>query len=544
MPQEKPTTADGCHKSENTYILITQCLQNNFFLADENRLCLPKDVVAQMLIGTGGDHLKKTQVDSPSKEITVNANRREITPELLQSGPLYQFLDAAIYADHEVAKLPRNARDPLHIINIQDWHERGSKNYDEERRLYGLHCEENTWESESIEGFEKFFKPWTLKDGQTAPSNGQPYNDGECNYFYTVHSDSLFDFQPADNSDHAKSTLTAILDKLIKTPQKTDVTTTTDGATATKDGKTYVVVIGVYSDIKIMTLLTGLRSRYHIDNLIVSDILTASITLERHLAGLDYAHKVLGVEVTHSLNELARILNRAHTRTIDITITKNNSDFNDYNTYYLDKQSVLSYQDNVLSDYLDLTEQRAVKIYNWSKRANQILTITGVIFILFTLGAAIVQLIAPDRVSEGTVLIFAGVSLSQFIATFFTRPMGQMQENLNNLVRLRNYLESYSTTTALLRHHLTRPEYLSNPIAPNSPEEIEASLDRLQKQMGIVDKESRHRCAKTSMTSHKAVVKHRKIQQRHNVTYSPHLKAGMLDCRQQQPRVFTDFRCL
>ena len=49
----------------------------------------------------------------------------------------------------------------------------------------------------------------------------------------------------------------------------------------------YVVVIGVYTDIKVPTLLVGLRTRCDLPNLGVSDTFTASATLERHLAGLD-----------------------------------------------------------------------------------------------------------------------------------------------------------------------------------------------------------------------------------------------------------------
>ena len=464
-------TNGGCHESENTYILITQCLQNNFFLADENRLCLPKEVVAQMLVGTG------ESVPALDTLLDYEKNHRKFNQKHIEAGPLYQFLDAAIYADQ---KLDKSKRDPLHIINIQDWHERGSKNYDAERRLYGLHCEADTWEADTLHGFDKFFKPW-LKDETKAPLEGEVYNDGECNYFYRVHSDSLFDFQPKNDGNY--STLTTLLDRLINGQNK-DVSDD-----ATKKRKVYIVVIGVYSDIKIMTLLTGLRSRYHIDSLIVSDVLTASSTLERHLAGLDYADKVLDAEVTHSLNELARILNRAHERTIDTKITKNNPNFNHYKTYYLDKQNVLSYQDSVLSKYLDLTEHRAAEVYKKSQRINMWLTWAGFIFLAITIGSALVHLVDSSLVQSETIAVFAGISVVQFVATFFTQPMGRMQDNLNNLVRLRNYLETYSTTTALLRHHLTRPEYL-NPVIKDDVDGSKAgkALTQLGEQMGIVQK--------------------------------------------------------
>ena len=46
-------------------------------------------------------------------------------------------------------------------------------------------------------------------------------------------------------------------------------------------------------------------------NLAVSDTFTASPTLERHLAGLDYAAKVLDVEVVHGINDLVGFLGPA-----------------------------------------------------------------------------------------------------------------------------------------------------------------------------------------------------------------------------------------
>ena len=73
----------------------------------------------------------------------------------------------------------------------------------------------------------------------------------------------------------------------------------------------YVAVIGVYTDLKIKTLLTALRTLYNIPNLAVSDTLTASATLERHLSGLDFAAKVLGVEVIHG-SQRSRAVPRRH----------------------------------------------------------------------------------------------------------------------------------------------------------------------------------------------------------------------------------------
>ena len=71
----------------------------------------------------------------------------------------------------------------------------------------------------------------------------------------------------------------------------------------------YLAVIGVYTDVKVnKTLLVGLRTRYDIDNLAISNSLTASPTTERHLAALDFAARILWADVIHGLNELVHFL--------------------------------------------------------------------------------------------------------------------------------------------------------------------------------------------------------------------------------------------
>src|SRR5207247_7279340 len=69
--------------------------------------------------------------------------------------------------------------------------------------------------------------------------------------------------------------------------------------TAARCAQLYVAVIGVYTDIKVQLLLAGLRSRYELENLAVSDTLTGSRSLERHLRELDFADKPLNAEATH-----------------------------------------------------------------------------------------------------------------------------------------------------------------------------------------------------------------------------------------------------
>jgi hypothetical protein len=93
MPNNNP--------SDCVYILITQCLQNAFFLEEENRMCLPPDTAMRMLVGSqrapheayriGGDRVQNLQkriqrvrvirklrghrTDS-KQDYSVNSNRR------------------------------------------------------------------------------------------------------------------------------------------------------------------------------------------------------------------------------------------------------------------------------------------------------------------------------------------------------------------------------------------------------------------------------------------------------------------------------------
>jgi hypothetical protein len=235
-------------------------------------------------------------------------------------------------------------------------------------------------------------------------------------------------------------------------------------------------VIGVLTDIKVKLLLTSLRSHYNIDNLVLSDALTTSVTLERHLSGLDFADKVLAVEIVHSLNALVSVLYPRHPDDIPKAVIEHLPDFRTYRSYYLDKQNVLAFQDNQLSRYVELTGKRGNDVYRHIFRTNRVLTLFGMAFLALTLIMAAFRFFDPTRYSSDTIIaITGGLSLLQLIAVFFTRPLAEIQKNLNNLVRLRNYLETYSTVTALLRHHLTTPERLQ-----------QDDLDGLKNQMVII----------------------------------------------------------
>ncbi len=459
---------DASSKEEDVYIVITQCLQNGFFLADENRLCLPAETVKQMLIG------------EQDAEMLMGLKNRRRFGSRIKTGPLYRFLDSAItpYRDGTVKN------HTLHVIHIKDWH-LPSAEYDLERNLYGAHCEAFSWDSEPIEGFNEFLQPWIKDKESTDKAKGKEgYRDGNAT-FYEVLSDSVFDFRPdatidldpSFGNDSRKTHLQYLLDDLIGYQHK--------------GKRIYVVMLGVYTDIKIKMLLSGLRTRYAVDNLIVSDILTAAPSLERHLEGLDFASKVLNVEIIHSLNELASVLNPERDESaIPIALTKNTLNFRDYRTYFLDKQNILGFQDQRLLEYLSLTNKRSLQVYTTIYRANLFLIGVGMSFLILTVILIIARLVNPT-IPVDILWVTGGLGTVQVLASFFTAPFDRMRQNLTALVRLRNYLETYSNLSALLRHHLT----LADRLQPNLHDDatyLRASreLELLERQINLVENAS------------------------------------------------------
>jgi hypothetical protein len=105
----------------------------------------------------------------------------------------------------------------------------------------------------------------------------------------------------------------------------------------------YVGVVGVFTDIKITILLAGLRARYEIANLAVSDTLTASKSLERHLHGLDFADKLLGVEVIHGIGDMCRFLGTEQPLQDESDVV-GAENYGTYRTFFAEKQSVLAYE--------------------------------------------------------------------------------------------------------------------------------------------------------------------------------------------------------
>jgi hypothetical protein len=442
------------------YILLTECLQNDLFLNQACGLCLPDRIVREMLVGK-----ERAQLSS--------RDAGPITPELMAKGPLGLFLEATV---------GRRRRRPdesgtLHVINVRDWHLPGAS-YDQERRLYGRHCEAGTWGAAPIDGLDEYLDP----DGAADDDEPKTFHEGSV-HIHHVRADAVFDFRPRHDEDKrthygkfVQSPLERILDGLIQ-----------EHVGAASPRAVYVALIGVYTDIKLQLVLVGLRTRYDLPNLAVSDTLTASRTLERHLAGLDFMDKVLGVEVIHGVNDLACFLGSPPPIKSEDEIVAGIS-FARYRSYFADKQNVLAYQDERLQEYLALTQQRSLRVYELIRRANVALLIWGSVFLLVTLAASALKLADPGGVDWQLPVATGAIGLIQIVSAFFTRPIRQLQENLTNLAVLRMILESRSLKTAVMRYHITTPETLRELETPELAETASRQIAGLRQQLDVIEK--------------------------------------------------------
>ena len=487
-------TASGAASSVGSrYILITECLQNDLFLNRERRLSLPDIVVRMMLLG-------KKHVD---KDLGT-ASRRSLPTSELAEGPLGTFLQATIGE----RRTETSQADVLDVINIRDWHVDDDA-YDAERRSYGAHCEKGTWGAAYVDGLADYLDP-----GHGPVTDETRYAE-EATYFeqgtvrvHHVHADSLFDFRPRSKyigeseRKFQKSALEVLLDVLFQGSDADiekmrtllaanghpralyDLSREIDNdETVRCDDRLYVAVIGVYTDLKIGTLLGGLRTRYNLPNLAVSDTLTASATLERHLSGLDYAAKVIGVEVIHGINDLVRFLGGRGEIQDESKIVVSDS-FARYQSFFKDQQNVLAYESQRLQEYTILTERRARDVYDTIKRSNKFLIAWGSTFLVATLALSIASV--AFSVDWKLPAITAGVSLAQFLGAFFTQPTSDLQHNLTNLATFRMILESHSLKTAFARFHLTTPGMLRELRTESESDQAERQIDTLQRQLDVI----------------------------------------------------------
>ncbi|HEX6702896.1 MAG TPA: hypothetical protein VF101_19390, partial [Gaiellaceae bacterium] len=330
---------------EPRYILLTQCLQNDFFLNPDCRLGLPKFVVRNMLVG-------KQHVEKPGPPAS---GENGFSRSTLMHGPLGRMLE-------ETIGRRLNGREPngtLHVVNIRDWHSPGPS-YDDERRVYGCHCEAGCWGAAYIDGLTPYLDP-----GRSLAEEKARYFAAGSVRIYHVHSDTLFDFKPHSEivgpHKFASSPLEDLLDVIVEGSSSEVVELhelLAEGTDAESKAfhkfarrvvrsreaerpEIHLGAIGVYTDIKIKTVLTGVRTRYDLTNVAVSDTFTSSVTLDRHLAGLDYAKKVLGIEVIHGINDFVRFLGGSQ-RVKDEKSLVAAERYASYQHFFQDQQNVLA----------------------------------------------------------------------------------------------------------------------------------------------------------------------------------------------------------
>ena len=135
--------APGRPALKSRYVLLTQCLQNDFFLNRECRIYLGDQSSKAMLIGP----TRPWSVPGTTGQVQVAASE-------LRTGPLACFFEASIGR----RRRREDGLSTLHVINIRDWHEPGVS-YDLERRSYGSHCERGTWGAGYIDGLQKYLDP-------------------------------------------------------------------------------------------------------------------------------------------------------------------------------------------------------------------------------------------------------------------------------------------------------------------------------------------------------------------------------------------------
>jgi hypothetical protein len=484
--EQMRSSEDADNTDTIRYVLLTECLQNDFFLNRECRLYLGDQAALAMLAGRSAE--------LPPR----GGGRLEVSDAAVAQGPLAVFLEAVIDRRRR-----GDDRGTLHVINIRDWHEPCAA-YDHERRAYGSHCESGTWGANYIDGLERFLDPTGRSTGREASS----YVEGSVRICH-VQTDSVFDFRPRVGNDLGLmgklpvTELEDILDILVQ-GRPEEVAEADDILSrgvqldalrgladkiekqATPRARIYMAVIGVYSDIKVLTLLGGLLARYDLPNLAVSDTLTTSPTLERHIAGLDFAAKVMQVEVVHGVNDLVRFLGGTPPLVNESDIVAPDG-FTKYQNFFKDKQSVLAYQSEKLQDYLILTERRALNTYRWIERSNLFLIIWGSVFLVATLVFAIWSAVDPDQVSWAIPAITGGLGLVQLVTAFYTQPMKDLQRNLMNLTTYRMVLESHSLKMALARFHLTTPHTLREVRSHAEADEAARQIEVLEKGLEAIE---------------------------------------------------------
>lgn len=432
---------------EQIYILVTECLQNDFFLNLNCRLVLPEDAASKFLI-----HPASELGFCEKRSRRTIKGRRTNKGGAIQDGPLGRLLKATVGQRRE-----GEGHGILHLINIRDWHTE-CEAYDRERLVYGPHCEPGTWGAEYVEGLEELLDPdgtrSKMGDGPQEVSLRLNLEEIRCKtdqegtkpatvVVHHVQSNSLFDLDSFAYRDQQPE-LAQVLQGII-----------------TKDNhlKVRVAVIGVYTDIKIQIILQSLRVAYNPKHLVVADSLTASPTLERHLAALDFAQKVLGVEVMHSIGDLVRFLG-TEPADEELESSANEVEFADYAEYFRDKQSIVSNEDTQMRSYRQQITGRLRETVRTVKITSYFLIGCGILTLGSTVILAVITAVHPARLPIILPALLLGLSVVQLVSVFFSKPTEQLRGMLNEEVTLRMLLQSRSLRLALARYHLTTPQAL------------------------------------------------------------------------------------
>jgi hypothetical protein len=471
---------------EPRYVLITECLQNDFVLNSECRLSLPEAMVRAVLLGR-----RRFELDAGD-------GVRRLPAKAISAGPLGLFLEQTIGRRRRA----QDGRGVLHVINIRDWHV-PDDNYDFERRRYGAHCEAGTWGAGYVDGLEGWLDP----AGPLPSEEARYFEEGSVRVHH-VHADSIYDFRPrrahigTEERKFRASPLEVLLDVLVQGSEADQerargllradprvqalwplAEEIDDDETVRSSARLYVAVIGFYTDIKVKMLLTGLRTRYELPNLAVSDTFTASSSLERHLGGLDFAAKLLTVEVVHGINDLVRFLGGTGNVENEAEIVAADS-FSRYQSYFQDRQNVLAHESEKLLEYELLTQRRSVEVYDTIRRANTFLIAWGMVFLTATLVLSILSAFGVVRWELAAVT--GGLSLAQFVGAFFAQPSADLQRNLTNLAVFKMILESHSLKAAVARFHLTTPQALRELQTKGEADAAARQIDALRKELDAI----------------------------------------------------------
>ncbi len=149
---------------------------------------------------------------------------------------------------------------------------------------------------------------------------------------------------------------------------------------------------------------------------------------------------------------------------------------------------MLAYESEKLEDYAELTGKRAIGVYDTIRRANTFLLLWGSAFLTLSLAGTVLHLVSPHRWSWQLTAATGGLGLVQVVASFFSKPMQDLQNNLNNLASLRMILESHSLKTAFTRFHLTTPEVLRELKDPGDVDRANAQIKALETQLAVIDR--------------------------------------------------------